>query len=291
MLIGGCSAPMKGFMVHLSANGCMVRYPAMIPLRRLTFLLVCVTFVTSSRAQGLETITLRHRTAEQMLPLVQPMVEPGGAVIGAGDKLFLRTSPRNLAQVRQVIEALDRPLRRLMITVRHGGDRAGSDTQTEASVRLSPGDSRIRGRIGERNYTSHQSIAQQVQTVDGGRAYINVGQTFVLPLRQVVQTPAGIVVTDTLVQRDIGTGFQAVPRVAGDRVTLDISPANDSAGTLPGSTNVQHLTTTVSGHLGEWIALGGSVQQDSRNTTGTLQYGTRNSRDDRQVWLKVEELP
>lgn len=265
--------------------------PKVITVKRLTLLLACVTFVTGALAQGMETINLRHRTAEQMLPLVQPMVEPGGAVIGAGDKLFLRTSPRNLAQVRQVIEALDRPLRRLMITVRHGGDKAGVDTQAGARVRLSPGASSVRGTVGERSYSSQQSIAQQVQTVEGGRAYINVGQTIVLPLRQVAQTPTGLVVTDTLVQRNVGTGFHAVPRLAGDRVTLDIAPVNDTVGSLPGSTNVQHLSTTVSGRLGEWIALGGSVQQDSSNSSGILNYGTRNSRDDRQVWLKVEELP
>lgn len=265
--------------------------PMMIPMRPLILLLACVTFVTGARAQGMETINLRHRTAEQMLPLVQPMVEPGGAVIGAGDKLFLRTSPRNLAQVRLVIDALDRPLRRLMITVRQGGDKAGADTRASAGVRLSPSDSSIRGSVGERHYGNRQSVDQQVQTVEGGRAYINVGQTTLLPLRQVVRTPTGLVVTDTLVRHDIGTGFHAVPRLAGDRVTLDISPTQDTPGTLPGSVNVQHLGTTVSGRLGEWIALGGSTRQESGTQGGILRYGTGSARDDRQVWLKVEELP
>jgi len=263
-------------------------------LNRLNVLLACVTFVTfvtGAWAQGLETITLRHRTAEQLLPQVQPMVEPGGARIGAGDKLFLRASPRNQAQVRQVVEALDRPLRRLMITVRHGGEREGADAHAGANVRLSPGDSRIRGSVGERSYSSRQNIAQQVQTVEGGRAWINVGSSYFLPFNQVVLTPAGAVVAQSMVQVDVGTGFAAMPRLAGERVMLDISPTNDSVGSLPGSANTQRLTTTVSGRLGEWIALGGSARQESGTQGGILRYGTSNARDDRQVWLKVEELP
>lgn len=259
-------------------------------LKSLALLLACVTFVTSAWAQSLEVITLRHRTAEQLLPQVQPMVEPGGALIGAGDKLFLRASPRNQAQVRQVVEALDRPLRRLMITVRHGGEREGVDVHAGASVRLAPGDSRIRGSVGERSYSSRQSIAQQVQTVEGGRAWINVGSSYFLPFQQVVLTPTGAVVAQSMVQVDVGTGFAAMPRLAGDRVMLDISPTNDSAGSLPGSANTQRLGTTVSGRLGEWIALGGSARQESGTQGGTLRYGTRTARDDRQVWLKVEEL-
>lgn len=263
-------------------------------MNRLNVLLACVTFVTfvtEASAQALEIINLRHRTAEQLLPQVQPMVEPGGALIGAGDKLFLRASPRNQAQVRQVVEALDRPLRRLMITVRHSGQQDGAGVHAGANVRLSPGDSRIRGSIGERSTSSRSDTAQQVQTVEGGRAWINVGSSYFLPFQQVVLTPAGAVVAQSMVQVDVGTGFAAAPRLAGERVMLDISPTNDTVGSLPGSANTQRLTTTVSGRLGEWIALGGSAQQTTGEQGGTLRYGTSSARDDRQVWLKVEELP
>ncbi|HVP09134.1 MAG TPA: hypothetical protein VMT02_06400 [Burkholderiales bacterium] len=37
----------------------------------------------SAWAQGaLEVITLRHRTAEQVIPVLQPLLEPGGAIRG-----------------------------------------------------------------------------------------------------------------------------------------------------------------------------------------------------------------
>ncbi len=50
---------------------------------------------TLAWGQALEVISLRHRSAEQLLPQIAPFVEPGGALSGMNDKLFLRASPRN----------------------------------------------------------------------------------------------------------------------------------------------------------------------------------------------------
>jgi hypothetical protein len=105
----------------------------------------------------------------------------------------------------------------------------------------------------------------------------------------VVLTPAGVVVSETLVQRDLGTGFVAVPQLNGDRVTLDISPRDDTLGPLPGSVNTQRLVTTVSGRLGEWLELGGSVGEQSGSSGSAIaSYGTTQSASrQRRLLLKV----
>src|SRR5256885_10971400 len=48
--------------------------------------------------QALEIIPLRHRTLDQVLPALQPLVEPGGALTGQSGQLIVRTSPANLAE-------------------------------------------------------------------------------------------------------------------------------------------------------------------------------------------------
>jgi hypothetical protein len=55
--------------------------------------------------------------------------------------------------------------------------------------------------------------------------------------------------------------------------------------------NVQRLITTVSGRLGEWLELGGSVGEQSGSTGGIASYGTRSASRARRLLLKVEELP
>jgi hypothetical protein len=245
--------------------------------------------------QGLEIIGLRHRSADQLLPQLMPFVEPGGSLGGMNDKLFLRASPRNQAEIRDLVAVLDTPLRRLMISVRQDGtdSQSNSDAGIAGRVVIGGGAPAIsgRGHLTQSDSRSRRDISQQVQTIDGGRAAILVGQSFFLPLRQVVLTPAGVVISESLVQRDLGTGFVAVPRLNGDRVTLEISPRDDTPGPLPGSVNIQRLLTTVSGRLGEWLELGGSVGEQSGNTAGIASYGTQSASRQRRLLLKVDELP
>ena len=101
--------------------------------------------------------------------------------------------------------------------------------------------------------------------------------------------PGGAVVSESVVYRDIGQGFYAEPRLAGDRVTLEISQQADSPGGY-GSVNTQRLATTVSGRLGEWIELGGSGRQAAGNERGTLSLSTSDVRESRSIWLMVEEV-
>lgn len=86
--------------------------------RRRTLLLALAAASTTAGAQPIEIIGLRHRFADDLLPLLQPLVEPGGALTGQGSQLFLRASPANARQIKEVLATLDRPPRQLLITVR-----------------------------------------------------------------------------------------------------------------------------------------------------------------------------
>ena len=245
--------------------------------------------------QALEVISLRHRGAEQLLPQLAPFVEPGGALTGMNDKLFIRASKRNQAEIRQLVAALDTPQRRLMISVRQEGADSGSDRGAGVTgrVEVGAGGTAIsgRGHIYQSDSRSRRDISQQVQTIDGGRAAIMVGQSYFLPMRQLVIGPGGAILAETLVQRDLATGFVAVPRLSGDRVTLEISPRDDVPGSLPGSIDSTRLVTTLSGRLGDWIELGGSAGEQSGNSAGIAIYGTQAASRQRRLLLKVEELP
>ncbi|MCX7146760.1 MAG: hypothetical protein NT042_11290 [Sulfuritalea sp.] len=262
-------------------------------MKRLLFaLLMCSSLAWG---QTLEIISLRHRSAESMLPQLAPFVEPGGAITGVGDKLFLRASARNQADIRALVALLDTPLRRLMISVRQDGANTDEDRGAGVSGRVVVGGGvpvvSGRGHLYQSDSRSRRDTLQQVQTIDGGRAAIMVGESLMLPLRQVVMTPAGVVVSESFVQRDLGTGFVAVPRLNGERVTLEISPRDDTPGPVPGSVNVQRLVTTVSGRLGEWLELGGSTGEQSGSSGAIAGYGTRSASRRSRLLLKVEELP
>src|SRR5437763_11442460 len=95
---------------------------------------------------ALEIITLRHRTAEQVLPSLRPLLEPGATLTGQGNQLFVRTSPANLTDLRLALDVLDAPQRRLLISVRF--DDAGdiANRSLGASGRIGAGNSQVEVR-------------------------------------------------------------------------------------------------------------------------------------------------
>ncbi len=281
-----------------------MRWPGVRLVVRLASLWLCLavllapTFAwadATHSAEPLEIITLKHRRAEQLLPQLIMFVESGGAISGMNNTLFLRASKENQAEILKLVEALDTPLRRLMIQVRQEGESNSEAGGADVAGRviLGGGAPAVQGSAGlyQRERNSRRTASQQVQTLEGERASIMSGQSLVLPMRQLIITPAGVVVAQNIVQYDLGTGFVAVPRLNGDQVTLEISPFDDTAGRLPGSVNVQRLVTTVSGRLGEWMALGGSGIDTNDTQREIAGYGVKSASRQRRLLLKVDELP
>ena len=283
-------------------------------MKRLIAMLLCLLPAFALAQQEMEIIPLKNRTVDQVMPVIRPLVEPGGALSGMNNQLILRASRKNREEIKQALAALDTPARQLVIRVTQNRDAAMARSGAEAfgsvgndnaritqratgagaggsTVVIRRGDSVVGGQVVETRSTRTASAAQSVQVVEGGRAFINVGQSVPLPMQQVVLGPGGAIVTNTTVYRDIGQGFYAEPRLAGDRVTLEISPQFDTPGNAGyGSVNTQCVSTTVSGRLGEWIELGGSGQQAAGTNRGNLSVGTSDVRDNRSIWLLVEEV-
>ncbi len=265
----------------------------MARLRQALFILFLALWFGGAGAQPMEIIELQSRSASEVLPVLLPLVEPGGTLTGMNNQLFLRASPGNRAEIKRALAAIDAPQRRLII-------RIATDRQSEDSARggEASGDVRlgkrsgadIRASVWDTRSARSESAAQRVQTVDGGRAFIRVGRSLAVPLRQVVVGPGGAVVSDSVVFRDLGSGFYATPRVNGQRVTLEITQqAERQDFRQPGGIESQHLSTTVNGHLGEWIELGGTGRQAS-GQQGGFSAGSADIRDTRSIWLKVEEV-
>jgi type II secretory pathway component GspD/PulD (secretin) len=256
------------------------------------FLLLLGLLTGQVYAQQMEIIELRSRSAEQVLPVLLPLVEPGGTLTGMNNQLFLRASPRNRADIKKALAAIDTPSRRLIIRVSQNRDAEQSARGGEASGQVVLGSTRrsnVEARVWDTKSVRGESAAQMVQTVDGGQAFIQVGRSLPIPMRQVVIGPGGAVVNETVVYQDVGRGFYAVPHLNGERVTIEISQQAASQGGY-GSINSQRLSTTVSGRLGEWIELGGSGRQASGNQSGALSLSTSDARDNRSIWLMVEEV-
>jgi type II secretory pathway component GspD/PulD (secretin) len=240
----------------------------------------------------LEVIPLRHRTAEQVIPVLQPLLEPGGALSGQLNQLIVRTSPGNLAQIRAALDAIDRPQRRLTISVRFDSVQDVARREVQGAVRItSEGGLSAAVRVDNASARQDELVDQRIQVLEGGRATIAAGQSRPLRVRQVIQTPSGPVVRETTEIQGAATGFDVVPRLAGGEVILEIAPQRENfVPGRSGAIQTERIESTVRGRLGEWIELGGASSSSSRSEGAMLSSRERTATGDRRVWVKVEEV-
>jgi hypothetical protein len=238
---------------------------------------------------ALEIIPLRHSTVDQVLPALQPLLDAGGTLSGQSGQLFVRTSPANLAELKQALEAIDRPSRRLQILVRFEDAAQSASRDLSASGTISNRGSHIELRARDARSGIDERIDQRVQVLEGGTAWISTGQSRTLPQRQMIRTPGGVVSQETFVVQEASTGFGVIPRVTGQSVQVEIAPQREALGPA-GTVQGQRIATTITGRLGEWFELGGLSASAARGDRAIASSAQTSSSASRRVWVKVEEL-
>lgn len=238
----------------------------------------------------MEIIELRSRLPEDLIPILTPLAGPDGSVMAANTALIVRASPARLADIHRALATLDQPARNLMIQVRQSDHSQGSGGGGGGSVWVS-GNGRVQGQVGAGagTRTESRNLTQEVRTLDGRSAFIAIGQDQPMPYRQLTYGPGGTVIQEGVDYRSSQSGFYVVPRVQGDRVTLDISTRADSPG-AHGSRETSAVEAQVQGRLGDWLPVGLSTERESNRGGGTLYYGQGQRSRQASVELRVVPL-
>ena len=99
-------------------------------LRGLPLFALCVVNSLAVAAE-VEVVTLKYRSAKQVIPVIRPLIAPGGTVSGMQNQLILRTTKANLEDIRKILASLDALPRRLMIYVRQDAEGASAQRGAE----------------------------------------------------------------------------------------------------------------------------------------------------------------
>ena len=278
-------------------------------LFKLSGLLLIISVV---QAGSIATIQLQSRPAEEVIPIVEPMLGPGDAISGRGFKIFLRSSPETLTQVKDMIEALDIPAKVLQISVYQGSTRGLSELGISGNVQIETGDASVdigSGRSdngdagGSITYSTRNGSANlngistrtrlkdspihQIRVNEGNEAYIETGAEipyfagshWILPRR----------IVGGVEYKDVVTGFYVLPRIHGDSVTLQVSPfKNAQSHADSGNIETQSAYTSISGRIGEWLLIGGVTEQLKRAQSGTGSYYSTQSGNNEGIWIKAD---
>lgn len=263
----------------------------------------------------LEIIALKHRSAEEVLPVIRPLLGKEDVASGMNYQLILRTSPHNIEQIKRLLESIDVAPRSLKITVMQNVDSEtvarltevsgnvglnrearvtvpGSGNNSGLNVEAGQGRDRLKAHVVSTRSLEDDRKTQQLQVLEGNRALVRSGQSVAVPQRQVIQNQWGTRVIDSTQYQEVGSGFYVLPRVNGNRVTLEISAQNDSLA--PGSGDptirVQQTSSAVSGRLGEWLEIGGLGQQKNNDDATISTRSASRMREQRSVLIKVEEI-
>lgn len=287
--------------------------------RGLAGLLLALLASAGAQAQQtvLEVIPLRHRTVPEVVPIIQPMLAREGSVSGFQGQLVVRTTPTNLEEIKRVLAKLDTAPRQLLVTVREDAEAGRSRSAAEISgsvggehgrvtvpggrdprggnVVLRDGDDYARVHVLESGGSQRDRGTQSVRVMEGREAFLRIGQSVPVRERQVQRSVVGGRVVEQVVEstqyRDATSGIYVLPRVNGDRVTLEISAQRESfSRPAEQGANIQNIVTTVSGRLGEWMEIGGATREASARQSVLLGRTATTTRDGGRVLIKVEEV-
>jgi len=269
--------------------------------QRLLLLLLLLISSNLLADNPLTIIKLKSALPDQVVPTIRAMLDPGDKLTAAQNTLFIRTSPARLAEIRGMLAQLDRPARRLLITVRRGDFNRINGDRLSAGARLQSGNNSViignppRGRgseirINRGSINSSSRGDQRIQALEGQPAFIYSGTSMAVPERTTIIRNGTVIRQRTTSYRDALQGFHVVPNINGNRVTLSIHQQHDQPG-IKGSINLQHADSVVSGQLGEWISLGGGHNRNSNQRSGISGYSNYQSGSSLNLQVMVTELP
>lgn len=243
-------------------------------------------------------ITLQHQFADNLLPVISPMVGAEGTATGTQNQLILRASPERMREIETLVQQLDVVRVNRRITINTANNSQSQQNRTEARGKITIDDMSIGNDrkapansgniIIERNRNRSQNTSSQfLNVLDGERAFIRVGQ--IVPFTQEWMTiTKHYVHVDRLTDwHEITTGFAVRPRTIGNQVELEITPRIASLNGQ-GTVDFEALSTTIRLSLNEWVDIGGTMQNNDEVSRKILGLQNRTSSQNSSLIIKVD---
>lgn len=273
------------------------------------FTLVCATFllIPSASIAGqndpLQIIDLKNRPADEIIPVIKPMLKPNDAITGTGFQLFLRTDTKTLEEVTRLLQVMDKAPRNLIIKVRNNLDSESNSTDFNTSGNYEIGDD-VQVVVGDRppknkgtkvqinsnRSSTDRDTEHMIRVIEGGQAFITAGKIRPYEHRTIIKHSHGVSIYDSVDYQDVTSGFYVTPRLMGSgNVSLQVQPHyrtinEKNAGTI----DVQEADTTIETKLGEWVQIGG-IDTDAKSKDGGILSTSRNSNNVRsKLFIKVD---
>ena len=262
-------------------------------MKKWFFLLIMLCLTTTSvwADPQIETIQLKHRLAEEVLPQVEPFVPKQDTIKAYGDMLIIKAEPETIDQIKSLVTKLDVAEKSIIINVMKSDRRLGSaqGNHLQADIDLKNSDSNsVEYQHWSTRDSKNQDQHYRARGISGRPVMIMMGQDVPQQQNLVLLRPNGdIAVQGNTQYLNINSGFQAVATLLPNaRVKVEIHPAFSEYNPQDKTINHSAVISTVEGKLGQWLELGGIVKQN-REESDTIHYRTQHQQQ-QYLYIKID---
>ncbi len=258
-----------------------------------------------------------QQAAQNLIPVLAPLYGQQATFTAKDNALIVRASPAILKEIRQLLNEIDAPAQNLLIEVSSTLDGNAEAAAHSIEGRIKSDNTRIistappqnnptasvrykkDGTIIKTTHTRRQGFTSQpdtfrVRASSGHWAYIQTGQKVPYYSNDYPYYNAGNrypVGRSSVEFQDVSSGFDVFPMLNGDTVTLKIRPHHSAMNrAYPDRINTRSLETVISGKIGDWIYLGGAMNQINSQSGGYTHSTKRFTELDTSYHIRVNKI-
>ncbi len=252
-----------------------------------------------------------RQSGQALIQTIAPLYGNTARITARNNTLIVKAPNHILLEIEQLLKEIDKPLRSLLIEVASTLDVSGNSQHNSVQGRLKIGDngvitsrtpehynpntsvrygnngSVIKTTHTRRNSSQNNPAHFKLRALEGNWSYIQVGQQVPYYSNYNRHRPW----QNSVELVDVTSGFDVFPTLYGDQVTLKIRPHNRSMNREhPDRINTRSIDTMVTGKLGQWIYLGGAINQLNQQSGGYTYSTKRRSELDSNYRIKVTDI-
>lgn len=270
------------------------------------FIIIFILVILAPSIYSADTIhyfDLKNRPADEVIPLIRPLLNDSEAMTGDGYQLFIKAPANRLKEIESLISSVDRASKTFRISVTNDEYAAINENNANASVKIESNDTTINvGKyqrkepgvtvnVDTRNTENKSDKTQFVQVQEGKPAYISKENLRITPIYSYIQRPNGnFLIEHNRLSPTMQDGFYVVARSSdSESANISIQSASSSNRTYQGYGQEQtYVDTTLRVRLGEWFEIGGNTDSRSSESKGVLYRTKKNQERYNKIFLKID---
>ena len=264
---------------------------------------ILVTAPILLAADSIHYFDLKNRPADEVMPLIRPLLQNNEAMSGDGYQIFIKAPANRVEEIEQLISAVDRASKTFRISVTSDEYVATNENSINASIQIESGDAEVNAgkyrrndpgvtvNVDTRKTENKSDKTQFVQVQEGKPAYISKENLRITPIYSYVQRANGnFLIEHNRLSPSQQDGFYVVARSAdSNSANISIQSSVSGSRTYQGYGQEQtYVDTTLHVRLGEWFEIGGNTETTNKTSKGIVHRTKKNEERYNKIFLKIE---